>query len=58
MNSERVSSSDKKYLQDNQKKWEAAVDHKCSDNVCHYHAIGQRNEDMQTFMQNHGVQPM
>ena len=58
MNSERVSSSDKKYLQDNQKKWEVAVDRKCSDNVCYYHAIAQRNEDLQQFMQNHGLQPM
>ncbi|MCY1261605.1 hypothetical protein D9M68_109640 [compost metagenome] len=58
MNSERVSASDKKYLQDNQNKWEVAVDRKCNDNVCYYHAIAQRNDDMQTFMQNRGLQPM
>ncbi|MBP0635913.1 lysozyme inhibitor LprI family protein [Cupriavidus sp. AcVe19-6a] len=58
LNSNNVTESEKKNLRDNQKKWEAAVDRKCSDNVCVYHAVAQRNEDLQQFMQNHGLQSM
>ncbi|WP_066731110.1 hypothetical protein [Cupriavidus sp. D384] len=58
LNSARVSDSEKKAIQDNQKKWEAAVDRKCNDNVCFYHAVASRNDEIQEFMRSRGIQPM
>ncbi|CAJ3295181.1 Uncharacterized protein conserved in bacteria [Burkholderia pseudomallei] len=58
LNSPRVSDSEKRELQNNQKKWEKAVDSKCDDNVCYYRAIGSRNDEIEQFMRSRGLQPM
>ncbi|MFD1556004.1 hypothetical protein ACFSHT_10265 [Paraburkholderia silviterrae] len=58
VNSSSVSDSEKRELQDNQKKWEKAVSSKCDDNVCYYRAIGSRNDEIEQFMRSHSLQPM
>lgn len=58
INSSQVSEKDKTYIEDNQKKWEKAVDSKCDDNACYFRAVGERNEQMEEFMRNRNVQPM
>ena len=55
--SANVNQEDKNYVGKNHKVWSAAVDKKCQNNVCVYEAISDRNDQIEKFMRERGLQP-
>lgn len=56
--SPKVTQEEKQHINKNHAEWAQAVDRKCRNNSCVYDALSNRNNEIEQFMRQHGLQPI